>query len=52
VLVCAQLSGHGSTRSGGAALTIETGAKFSIGPRSQRILAKAKKTFYIHNVIA
>jgi hypothetical protein len=32
VLVCAQLSGHGSTRSGGAALTIETGAKIQIGP--------------------
>ncbi len=35
VLVCAQLSGHGSIRSGGAALTIETEPKFQIGPTSQ-----------------
>jgi hypothetical protein len=33
VLVRAQPSGHGLTRSGGAALAIETGAKFQIGPR-------------------
>jgi hypothetical protein len=32
VSVCAQLSGRGSTRSGGAALAIETGAKIQIGP--------------------
>jgi hypothetical protein len=32
VVVCAQLNGHGSIRLGGAALTIETGAKFQIGP--------------------
>ena len=36
--VCPQLSGHGSTRSGGAALTIETGAKIQIGPKQMLLL--------------
>ena len=32
VSVCAHLTGHGSIGSGGAALTLETGAELQIGP--------------------
>src|SRR5271166_4195577 len=34
VSVCAHLTGHGSIGSGGAALTLETGAELQIGPIS------------------
>jgi hypothetical protein len=34
VSVCAHLTGHGSIGSGGAALTLETGAELQIGPKN------------------